>query len=70
MEACGGIRTVLGTMSYSAQTAAVDAEAQLRAFVGAGFVEVDSARMYAKGGSEELIGHVCRPGLAISQQCL
>ena len=56
---CGeGVRTLLGTMSYSAQTAAPDAEAQIRAFVEAGFVELDSARMYAKGGSEELLGAV------------
>jgi aflatoxin B1 aldehyde reductase len=54
----GGVSTVLGTMSYAAQTADDDAAAQMRAFVDAGFVDIDCARMYAFGRSEELIGRV------------
>lgn len=50
------LRVILGTMTFAGQTAIDEAGAMVRAFVDAGHAEVDTARMYEHGKSEELIG--------------
>src|SRR5688572_13474857 len=49
-------RLALGTMTWSRDTAADEAGAQLDAFLDAGGTLVDTAAAYADGGSEALIG--------------
>ena len=52
------LRVVLGTMTFGSQTNQPDATAQLAHFVGAGHAEIDTARMYNKGGTETMLGAI------------
>ena len=52
------LRVVLGTMTFGSQTNQPDATAQLAHFVGLGHSEVDTARMYNKGGTETMLGAI------------
>ena len=54
------LRVVLGTMTFGSQTNQPDATAQLAHFVGAGHAEIDTARMYNKGGTETMLGAIFR----------
>ena len=45
-------------MTFSSQTNQPDATAQLAHFVGAGHAEIDTARMYNKGGTETMLGAI------------
>ncbi|MGI8578254.1 MAG: aldo/keto reductase [Nocardioidaceae bacterium] len=49
-------RLALGTMTWGTDTAAYEAQAQLRAFVDAGGTLLDTAAAYGHGASESLIG--------------
>lgn len=53
-----GIRVVLGTMTFSGQTSQPDAVTMLKTFVDAGHGEIDTARMYESGKTEEMIGAI------------
>jgi aflatoxin B1 aldehyde reductase len=50
------LSVILGTMTFAGQTGLDDAGAMLRTFAAAGHVEVDTARMYEHGKSEEMLG--------------
>lgn len=50
------LQAILGTMTFAGQTPLDEAGAMLRAFVGHGHTELDTARMYEHGASEEMLG--------------
>jgi len=52
------LRTVLGTMTFSAQTGQKESVEMLETFVKQGHTEIDTARMYCKGKTETLLGEV------------
>ena len=52
------LRVVLGTMTFAGQTSQRDAATMLRTFLGAGHVEIDTARMYMSGETESCIGAI------------
>ena len=52
------LRVVLGTMTFAGQTSQRDAATMLRTFLGAGHVEIDTARMYMSGDTESCIGAI------------
>ncbi|XP_054857299.1 aflatoxin B1 aldehyde reductase member 4-like [Eublepharis macularius] len=56
---CGqgrGVRSVLGTMEFGRRAGAEASGAMLRAFLGRGHCELDTAHMYAGGESERILG--------------
>ena len=52
------LRVVLGTMTFAGQTSQRDAATMLRTFLGAGHVEIDTARMYMSGETESCLGAI------------
>lgn len=50
------LQVILGAMTFAGQTQLEDAGAMVRAFVGRGHSELDIARMYEHGASEEMLG--------------
>lgn len=62
VSAASGPRVVLGTMTFGGQTAPEDAHEMLRAFAASPLAhtraEVDTARMYQTGRTEEIIGTI------------
>lgn len=62
MAASSRVRVVLGTMTFGGQTEKQDAAAMVRAFVESPLSltapELDSARMYGGGKTEEIIGEI------------
>src|SRR4051812_3316056 len=53
---CAVSTLALGTMTFGAETDEAGAHAQLDAFVAAGGNLVDTADVYTRGASEEIIG--------------
>ncbi|XP_061458160.1 aflatoxin B1 aldehyde reductase member 2 [Rhineura floridana] len=56
---CGqgrGVRSVLGTMEFGRRAAPEASGAMLRAFLGRGHCELDTAHIYAGGESERILG--------------
>ena len=52
------VGTVLGTMTFGSQTNETEAAGQLSAFADWGGVALDSARMYVRGETEEVVGTI------------
>jgi aflatoxin B1 aldehyde reductase len=52
------VQSILGTMTFSSQTSKEGAIQQLQYFVESGFDTIDTARMYGKGKTEELLGEI------------
>ena len=50
------ILPVLGTMTFADQTDITDAREQMKHFMSRGYRKVDTARMYAYGHSEDMLG--------------
>jgi len=50
------LQVILGTMTFAGQAQTDDARAMLCAFTARGHVEVDTARMYEHGQTEEMLG--------------
>lgn len=55
-----GIRLVLGTMTFGESVFAPDVEAFIRAFLDAGYKELDTAYVYNEGKCETLIGEALK----------
>src|SRR3954449_11285949 len=53
---CAVSTLALGTMTFGAETDEAGAHAQLDAFVAAGGTLIDTADVYSRGRSEEIIG--------------
>ena len=51
-------RIILGTMAFGSQVSVNDAKDQLRLFLSRGYKELDTARMYNKGNTENIIGRL------------
>lgn len=60
MKMKGNVQTILGTMTFGGQTNKDDAIQQLKLFVSRGYNEIDTARMYCRGKTEEMLGEVLR----------
>ncbi|KAJ1459256.1 NADP-dependent oxidoreductase domain-containing protein [Pelagophyceae sp. CCMP2097] len=58
MTKTAGLRVVLGTMTFSAQSDKAASVLQLKALLAAGHSELDTARMYEHGKTEKLLGEV------------
>eukprot|EP01062_Namystynia_karyoxenos_P006216 TRINITY_DN12170_c0_g1_i1.p1 TRINITY_DN12170_c0_g1~~TRINITY_DN12170_c0_g1_i1.p1 ORF type:complete len:358 (+),score=104.20 TRINITY_DN12170_c0_g1_i1:69-1076(+) len=61
----GGVTAVLGTMTFGWKQASAEvddaaAKAQIEFFVSKGYCEVDTARMYAGGETENILGRVLK----------
>uniref|UniRef100_A0A8D0E0A8 Aldo-keto reductase family 7 like/pseudo n=1 Tax=Salvator merianae TaxID=96440 RepID=A0A8D0E0A8_SALMN len=62
---CGqgrGVRSVLGTMEFGRRAGQEDSGAMLRAFLGRGHNELDTAYLYAGGESERILGALLDAG--------
>ena len=53
-------RAILGTMTFGKPVKAAEAERMVRTFLDAGGVEIDTARIYADGRTEEILGGILK----------
>ena len=61
------VKVVLGTMSYGGQTPKAVAMQQLEHFVSIGHNNVDTARMYVHGQTEQLLGEILQESPMLQQ---
>ena len=54
------IELVLGTMTFGESVFGTDTEDMIRAFLDAGYTELDTAYVYNEGQSERLIGEALK----------